>query len=432
MMKRILQIALLALWGAAVPAASRAVNVPQTSAADYIFTTPRLTNHIHGVIMDAMDATNAYRVIRSEDVDWLREAFRERECIVAGAMPNTNSIDLGVAPTVKRLDRPLRYIETGLPPLSQGWLDGDAPLVKTCRFYWDEAFTNVYEYTSYTNGFTNAYSVITMPMTNGTTSVFTNCWTNSWKMFPVRTVVTNVSSRRIDYCHGVYDKPFPAYSNAMALAWWRVNETKFPTARYFADALVALRGTVRLADWESEIGFWTNTTFRTIKDSETDSGGQTYYEPISTNFSSAVVFEFHASEWGADRELTDVSTVDAYTRFHSSIVSNRVSAEAAYAHCWFIYYSGSDNHDNDFYFLKHAAVRLANPILDTSGEMAFCRVLLDAHSICSTCASAAGVPSPPSSLSYRASEGHRESWSLSVDSITIFYQITPATKLPDW
>ena len=400
---------------------AHAESVPQTSVSDYVFTTPRLTNHIHGVIMDA---TNAYRVIRSEDVDWLREAFREREYIGAGAMPSTNWTEFGVGPKVKRMDRPLRYIETG-------WLDGDAPLVTTCRLYWDEAFTNVYELTSYTNGFTNAYSVITMPMTNGTTSVFTNCWTNSSKMFPVRAVVTNVSSRLIDYCHGVYDKPFPAYSNAMALAWWRVNETRIPTARYFADALVALRGTVRLADDPGGSCNWTNRV-RTIKDREMDFGGQTYYEPISTNFSGAVVYDFSASEWDAERELTDVSTVDAYTRFHSSIVTNRVSAEAAYAHCWFSYYSGSDNHDNDFHFTKYAAVRLANPVLDTSGEMAFCRVLLDAHSICSTCASAAGVPAPPSSLSYRTSEGRSESWYLFVENITILYRITPATRLPGW
>ena len=422
MMKRMIQIALLALCGAAVPAAAWGVTVPQTSIADYVFTSPRLTNHIHGVLIDT---TNAYGVIRSEDIDWLREAFRERECILLGRMPVKNRITLGVGPNVKSTDRPLSVLSTS-------WLDGGAQLLANCRLYWVEAFTNIYEQASYTNGVTNAFSVVTMPMTNGTTSVFTNKW-HANTLVPITIVVTNITSTTsgsadIDLCHGLYGEPFPIYSNATKLAWWDVNSTRIPTVRYLTDAHEALRGTVRLADYSQS---FTNITC-TVEEEEYDySEEHTYYRPGPTNFASVAIYKFTSVTQGvfrsSSRSLTHPFTADVTTRFDSAIATNRVSVEAAYAHCWFDYNTYPGNG-----VTKMAVVRLANPSLDLTGEKVYCRIPIDTHELCATCAHAAGAPPPPPSLSYRTSSFNSEVWYLSIDRITIFYRITPATKLPDW
>ena len=82
--------------------ALHAVNVTQSSAADYIFTIPTLTNHIRGVVVD-VDSANAYRVIRSEDADWVREALAERNAILAGSVNATSN---NVGPIVRRGDIP--------------------------------------------------------------------------------------------------------------------------------------------------------------------------------------------------------------------------------------------------------------------------------------------------------------------------------------
>ncbi len=414
MMKRILQIVLLGL-AAQLPA----VVVPQTSAADYIFTAPRLTNHIHGVLIDT---TNAYGVIRSEDVDWLREAFAERESILSGHLPQPRRISLGVGPTVKREDAPRRRIETE-------WLDGDAPLLAGCRFYSDAAFTNVYEQTYYTNGVSNAFSVIEMPMTNGTTSVYTNRWTCD-KVIPYTVTATNITQGGVDLFHGVDGEPFPVYSNATKLAWWRQHETRMPNVRYIADARDALRGTVRLADVGSE---WTNST---VTISQEDWGGSP--RPAETNYGYGVTYEF-ASDGSLDyssRSATAAFTADVPTRFDSSLVTtggaSRVSIEAAYAYCWFSFVPTDLEGEERTSVVSSAVVRLSNPSLDMSCDTAFCRVFIDAYSLCSTCASAAGVQAPPQSLSYREPYRHTAVWGVHVSNIAIIYRITPSVKLPDW
>ena len=425
MMKRILQIVLLGL--VAGPASLSAVVVPQTSTADYIFTAPRLTNHIHGVLIDT---TNAYRVIRSEDIDWLKEAFAERLYITYGEMPSKNGLAHGVGPEVKRDDVPRQSLSTG-------WLDGGAPLLSGIRLYDSRpAFTNIYSLTEYTNGVTNAFSVIEMPMTNGTTSVFTNRW-SCGKKFPVTTVVTNIGYfTDVDMCHGVDGEPFPAYSNANRTVWWSQNETRFPNVRYFADAREVLRGTVRLADNSSYLTCCNPTyaIFEHVDDAP-------YYRAETNLVQSVVGYSYLATWWGADRTRPEHSAYysEAATRFSSSLVTNggvpRVAIEATYLHCQFYYHRRKLEGSGSGFLTEvstNVVLRLADPILDVSGEKAICRVLIAPYSICSTCASASGAPVPPTTLSYRESEGHESFWTLDIDSITIFYSITPATKLPDW
>ena len=95
-------------------------------------------------------------------------------------------------------------------------------------------------------------------------------------------------------------------------------------------------------------------------------------------------------------------------------------------------YHLSGNNVTESQVSTNAVVRLGNATLDLSGTNALCRVSLDAHGLCSACASAAGVPSPPGGMTYRSGEGKSELWSFYVESLVLFYSITPSVKLPDW
>jgi hypothetical protein len=424
MMKRILQIVLLGLAAPLV-----AVEVPQTSAADYIFTVPRLTNHIHGVLVDT---TNSYGVIRSEDIDWLREAFSERQHIVLGYVPKPPWD--GVGPRVSISDPPTS--------LSGYWLDGDAPLLDGIRLYGagvKHVATNAYVLATFTNGVTNALSVITMPMANGGFSVFTNRWSTYQKLFASTNAVTNVVTNafsRVDLCHGVDGAPFPAYSNLTRVSWWTYDETfkRFPNVKVIEYGREALRGTVRLADVSNNS---TNTTLY-ISTREWDDIDRTH-RSSETNWVVGVGGGVSAQHDGAQGGYFQAYNADIPTRFTTALVTTggaqRVSIEAVYVHLQFGY-SDTDYMPGgvDVSVTTNAVVRLTAPSLDLSGEQAICHVQLDSYGLCSACAEAAGVPAPPRDTSYRAAEGHSEGWWISgeYECFTIFYSITPSTKLPDW
>ncbi len=405
MTKRILQIVLLGLVTG--PASLSAVDVPQTSAADYIFSTPRLTNHIHGVLIDA---TNSYGVIRSEDIDWIIEALSERQSLVFGRIGNLT----GVGPVVRRLD---------MPDVSMrgAWLDGDAPLLSGIRFYRSgQVFTNISTQATYTNGVTNAFSVITMPLTNGTVSVFTNSWSiggtsyqaGGWR-FPATITVTNVyTCNNVDYCHGVEGVPFPERTNAAPskLEWLTGMLCHIPSAKYVTSVRESLRDTVRLAD---DTGYFTNNAPYII-DEFADGGYYTDY-----NVDVGYNFDLDSHEF----RRNPASTAYIPTRFDSSLATNRVAIEALYAYGTFSYSDVGNNFNNSF------MMRLSTPILDLSTEKAVCRIFLDPHAICSACASAAGVPEPPSSLN---SGIGTQAWHSNVESFVVFYRITPSVRLPSW
>lgn len=401
---------------------AKAVNVPQTSAADYIFTRPLLTNHIHGVLGDT---TNHYGVIRSEDVDWLREAFEERAYIAGGGLPR--SPQAGVGSLVKQ-ENALWNIA-----LSDGWLDPDAPLLSGARaFRADKVFTNIYWKTTYTNGVTNAFSVIEMPMTNGTTSVFTNSWLIN-RLFPKRTIVTNIHiSTYIDDCHGVDGAPFPAYSNATLLTEMNNSDTftRFPSVMGISACREVLRGTTRLADAEL---VWTNSVLSIMEEeswSYGEDGGAVSYPGI-TNYTTGAFFEISVGPNYATRSYSQPVLACAPTRFTSSLVKTggvtRVSIEAAYLQGYFSY---SINQGLMHGVGGYVTVRLGTGIMDLTGNKACCRLNIDPYAICSECATCFGVPQPP--FSPRARSEKYESWNFNGDILTIFYRITPATRLPDW
>ena len=394
--------------------ALHAVNVPQSSAADYIFTIPTLTNHIRGVVVD-VDSTNAYRVIRSEDADWVREALAERNAILAGSVNATSN---NVGPIVRRGDIP-----NGLAFSGNSWLDGGAPLLDGVRLYDDfPQTTNVYAHVTYTNGYTNAVSYITQPMTNGTVSVFTNSWSQA-RFYPVTNTVTNVHQWvSLDLCHGVDGVPFPAYSNNTRFAQLTGSEpwARFPSLRTIANAREVLRGTVRLADVDFSA---TNEVTRVLLQQ---------YDNLSVTTNSAYgTPEYELSAWDIRGEEYHVPQYTARipTRFDSSLVTTggviRVSIAAVYMK---VYYSFAPPVTNG-----SAMVRLTRAWMDLSGEKLVVCVPIDLKSICSTVAVAAGYPAVPTAgVSYRAPSNTKCHWLLTGFSYTIVYRISPSVKLPGW
>lgn len=406
MMKHLLQIALAAL---ATTAYAVPITVQQTSAADYIFSKPLLTNHIHGVLIE--DGSHTYSVIRSEDVDWIREAMMERRSLFSGSL---NDRIGGAKPAVGRSDAPN-------PSLVGTWLDGDAPLLAGCRFFsYDKVYTNISYQATFTNGVTNAFSVITMPLTNGEESVFTNSWSTQ-KRFPVTAVVTNIRTfGLVDYCHGVDGIPFPEYTNAAAARFDALYDTlgQHPNAKYIIAVRAALRGTVRLADTGT---YWTNDVPHVLRELS--------YGHVETNESGSIVFEQSSFK----REKSLASTAYVTTRFDSSLVPaggfSRVTIEAVYAHGQFSHHYGGQA-----VFQKYFVMRLPisavgwPPRLDLSGKKAICRIAFDPYNLCSSVSAAAGVPSPPQ----RYQDSGSQSWSFYVSSFVVFYRIWPSVKLPSW
>ena len=399
--------------------ALRAVNVPQSSAADYIFTIPTLTNHIRGIVVD-VDSTNAYRVIRSEDADWIREALAERSALLLGSVGGVQRSD--VVPIVRRGDVPALPSDYGYGNQSS-WLYGGAPLLDGVRLYDDlPQTTNVYPYVTYTNGYTNAVSYITQPMTNGTVSVFTNSWIHH-RLYPVTNTVTNVHQWvSLDFCHGVDGVPFPVYSNNTRFAQLTGSEPwiRFPSLRAIANAREVLHGTVRLAD----VDFTATNEVTRVRLQQYDN------MPVTTN-SAYGTPEYELSAWDIRGEEYHVPQYTARipTRFDSSLVTTggviRVSIAAVYMKA---YYSFAPPVTNG-----NAMVRLTRAWMDLSGGKLVVCVPIDLKSICSTVAVAAGYPAvPEAGVSYRAPSDTTRHWQLSVASYTIVYRISPSTKLPDW
>lgn len=73
------------LYSALAALSAFAASVPQNSADKYYFTVPLHPGGIKGVVMgDPPD----YRVMRSEDIDWLNEAAAERRALITGDAPS--------------------------------------------------------------------------------------------------------------------------------------------------------------------------------------------------------------------------------------------------------------------------------------------------------------------------------------------------------
>lgn len=198
-MKRTAHIVMaLAFCGAAC-----AASVPQTSADTYYFSRPNLPSNIVGRVMGDPPA---YHVMRSEDVAWLREAYAERAALAGDYWPDEWDGLPRIGVDSARIGEVSLWPDAGLLAntnrLELGYLStNDAEYVSAARAWRSDdpdwrgsSWTSVTVRTRLVPAWSNRTSIITMPMTNGTTSV----WTNAWSVFaPTGATVceTNVVTR---------------------------------------------------------------------------------------------------------------------------------------------------------------------------------------------------------------------------------------------
>lgn len=417
------------------------ITVPQSSASDYIFTVPAAPALIRGKVIDP---DNPHGPIRYEDVAWLQEAYAERAAIASGRLPTPGSnVTERVSADDYYLD-PLGWQDHD--SLGISWLDGDAhlPAVTGLRLgVGSRTTTNTYWQTVYTNAATNAFSVITKPLTNGTVTVYTNSWRigsptqGVWDFgyrLPAVEPVTNVHAwTTIDWCNADGDKPFPVYTNTPSRAWGRYDFTweRWPSVRAVAHDLAILRGTSRLADEDLS---WTNViTITNVRDDDGAPKSTSTYTTSSPRFA-----ENNAHTWGqiAGYGQGAYVHVDVPTRFDSALVTTRgavrVAVEATFA-TFTVSMTHSIGTNQVERLYSYGVVRIDNGTLDMSGDRAWCGVDLSPVGICVLACQAGGVTIPFVSEEDRtASPNEQYSWSCTINSITLLYRITPATRLPEW
>lgn len=474
-----------------------AAAVTPATASDYLFSTPHRPAHIRGIVMGVPPA---YFVPRSEDYDWIAEARNERLAMIGpwpavstnvvlkpefgkwnlaetnrfvrwvtavdesgstnvvvgfnlvtntpssvlspGAFVGLNGVNAGDTAAIL-------YNPTGTIDYRQKYLDPDAPLVEDAKIYDSGAvYTNIYSLAAYTNGWTNATSTISMAMTNGTVSVYTNKWGASWE-FPATFCYTNVfGSALLDACYAG-DGSFPGYTNA-------------PPALYssesaaFSNDYAALRFAVRAATGTAIIPtneFPKSVTTRYYDGAASGiqtniagthfvyeiTGSRRHWEQYNpTNEQYEVVWATDTSDTQTiplQRTVTLQTTVPSY--FVTAGQGGRVEVEAAYAVVLFSYSLTHD--DGDIYetvtnISREVVLRVSAPgSLDVTGSVACENLTLDARSLFDAAAIAVGVTTPPQSAeTFVPADGYYERWSASALSYLLIYKVRPSSKIADW
>ena len=463
-----------------------AAKVSPDSADNYLFSTPLYPKKISGVVMGSPPA---YYVPRSEDADWLSEAIAERQALRLGHMPSPNTVlypEFGtwVMSETNRFYRWTTAVDafgntnvvvgfhlvTNSPPMgimanSVGnaysvlrarligglflfgeYLDGDEPISEEPRvaFDWGQpsAFTNVLSALVTSNFIARSFSVITMPMTNGTTSVYTNSWSFTSNLF-AKVEVTNVTQAAyIDFCHPG-EGPFPSFTNYnyVALAASPAAQPGVIAAMY-----ETLGRFVRMYDAPT----MTNRAPMTLSwdldgSSSTNSPGPSYAyywfsmsneKSYSWNSETETYDEYLYPAASVTRTPEFISILP--TRFDSNLVTTggaeRVEIEAAFAVLEFKYrfdrQTGDAPHlswENVQYLDKAVVIPLGSYELDLSGEVALAKVNLDAQALCGTAATAAGVDSPPATPWPAAGESHM--WEAKCSRVVLIYKINPTSQM---
>lgn len=427
-MKHILYIFLIALCTACF---AGYIEVPQRTAADYIFTLPLLTNGIQGKVIDPSEP---YGAIRSEDVDWIHEALAERYSLQGGnfAVRRTGtgariSVDNSWISPIGWVDSP------------DAWLDPAAPLltgVRLSTYAGVPDLTNVVVRSTYTNAVSNALSVVEMPMTNGTVSV----WTNKWSadvLLPSTETVTNVHEwTPLDLCHGVAGEPFPMYTNTPRVSYGTFDRAfrRIPSAQSISNAYAVLRGTKRLADAYAS----PTNRFKTIDESASDGGP---HRATTNDVIGTIRYQLHSTcstngSWWGSSTWSQPFDADIPTRFTSELVTTggaiRVSVEAAYAYGTATF-SWTDHGVSRLDVFTNFAARIDSPVMDLSGPQAVVRAAVDAKAICTAVAVPAGMIAPPESgVEYAPANGEELYWDVYVDRFVIVYSNAPSVKLPGW
>ena len=511
-----------------------AATVTPAAATNYLFTTPNRPAHIRGVVMGTPPA---YYSPRSEDFDWLNEALQERLSYQGGTSPNSTSNTALVAEfgkwALSETNRFYRWTtavdaagvtnvvvgfnlvtnsptSNGSPDATIGggdWLIGESaatlwnptggfPSDATSSTYLQrfldpdvgllegarvcngsEVWTNVYELVTFTNGWTNAFSTISMPMTNGTVSVYTNSWTHLVRL-PSENVYTNVIESSVLYpaihfCH-TGGGPFPGYTNAPPIGY----ATSFAVVSVISNDYAALRGAVRLADRFEKAGngpaftvssytergeSYTNDLYESYADitpvSWSHSGVTTNEITVGTYLWGSYSFQREHPTWMNSVSYKDAGTVktvevpeyeiDNYdnnahagtalleTRFPSDLATAggaaRVAIEAVYYGAGFSYAKLSISNGVTVAGVStNVVLRLAGEVLDVSGAKATVQVAIDARVLCAAVAAAAGAPALPSSLDGDPGAGMSEKWEVYPKGFVAVFRITPQSQITTW
>lgn len=436
MIKKVLILAVASLlFATTLPVG--AADVTPAAATNYYFSAPLYPSHIRG---EVMGDPPAYRTVRSEDADWLFEAFQERFALRTGsllsALPvlSSSARDQEVYQAFSTVFIANVLDNSACAP--RYYLDATAPTTGTARvaFDWNSppALTNIYTATSYTNAITNAFSVISMPMTNGTVNVYTNQWQFTYPDLSSQTVTNVRSAACLDYCHAG-DGMFPGYTNY-------IDNAVTPQIAFrpgsFARTYAALRGAVRLAEQAAT----TNLAPPVVTYSHVIYPGSQYEsEYYTTNATARVGAEYSISglQDSNGTEVYERSTAAYYalapSRFDSDLVTTggvvRVTIDAAYAVCEFLYQNASGTAID-----KAIVVPVGDPELLTGYHpSALVRVALDARALVVACASAAGVSAPPASApGYAPAMGENSYWSVSCSDLVIIYRTHPTSKFDAW
>lgn len=509
MIKRILILAAVRLLSAALSAG--AASVTPSSASGYIFTTPLFPDSIRG---EVMGDPPAYFDPRGEDIDWLFEAFMERHALINGMMWNprthtkpsfgewplayTNNfytwstavdaagntnIVVGYnlvtnAPrfSIGKQDVKLAYelfrdeffwlnklgYQTGQFNAYRNYYLGDAPLLvgpRVAHDYYDSLmFTNVNHSISTTLQTVTNVSYIVMPMTNGTSSVFTNRWTASVEHLVTNSVTNVVAATPLDYCH-TDNGAFPGSQNDLT-----------PGPPYYGrlggDLSImydALRAAVRLADETSTTNLVKYVSGSASSYEEDD--GTTTVHPWSafTNLTQTAEYSISGDHtvwsysWNEDSHAYDVyyrvyvteDVTEAYeaiapTRFKSDLVTTggvvRVEIEAAFAFVEFEYTKHlqegtAPNYTTvlDVDIDKLVIVPLESYSLDITHKDALARIQIDAQDLSMKAAAASGAPEPPrSAKGYVPPKGEIHEWDMDCKGIVLIYRTHPSSKFTDW
>lgn len=482
-----------------------AASVTPSSASDYIFTTPLFPDSIRG---EVMGDPPAYFDPRGEDIDWLFEAFMERHALINGRMwdplthtkpsfgewplsdtknffrwstavnaSSATNIVVGYnlvtnAPRfwIGNQDVKQAYVafgeeffvnklgyQTGQSSYRNYYL-GDAPLLAVARVAHDRydapMFTNVNHSIRRTLQTVTNVSYIVMPMTNGTSSVFTNRWTASVAHYATNSVTNVVAATPLDYCH-TGNGAFPGFPNDL-LTQVQYDERPDGNLSIMYDVL---RATVRLADSSSNSNSLEYVFYTRSKTANKD--GDTIHTDTTTNTSSTLQYSIGGSssysyEWNQEKETYDLyygfyvsmsqtlpGNAIVITRFKSDVVTtggfHRVAIEAAFAWVEFTYTKNVDHappphpdFTNEVYIANMVVVPLVGgATLDLDGPDALASVHLDMRDVANLAAAASGAPQPPGS-NYEPPDNEEHYWNAELKGIVLIYTITPSTKFNDW
>ena len=506
MIKRILILAIVRLLSAALSVG--AASVTPSSASDYIFTTPLFPDSIRG---EVIGDPPAYFDPRGEDIDWLFEAFMERHALINGRMwdplthtkpsfgewplSDTNNfyrwstavnascatnIVVGYnlvtnAPrfSIGNQDVKLAYellseeffglnklgFQTGQYNGYRNYYLGDAPLIggpRVAHDYYDSPmFTNVNHSIRTTLQTVTNVNYVMMPMTNGTTSVFTNRWTATYYHLVTNSITNVIAAFAIDYCHAG-DGPFPGFPN----------ETAFEhglRGRRDGDLSVmydALRCATRLAETTAFTGRTQRVIFTRSKYS--DDNGSIISSDSYTNETYSASYAFSADGtdgygWNSDNQeydryddfwvSEDVATpyeAVAKTRFKSDIVTAggtvRVEIEAAFAvvELSFAKWVSDWNPPSSDSTLKESVhklvvVPLSSYTLDTSTQEALARVYIDIKYLSREAVKVSGAPNIPENPAvYEPPDDEVIFWRAECPSIVLIYRTHPSSKFSSW